>query len=342
MSSRHRLTSLLVLLAGCAEEPSLTDAGGELPDAAPDAAPVADAMPPPDATPWRQLASGTTADILTFVRPDLASTAEGIWIAPLGDDAWAPVGGPRPPLIAFVDHEGLAFGAVEGEPTVQRSTDGGESWAPLDAGATGPVHDVLEAHGTFLTVGGRPAEIRLWGGLAGMAWTAADLPTLSMNAQLRGATPFSSPSAPFMTIAVGISSSTALVLASTNFSGGFVAQTSAGANGGAVLLRSVAWNRLIPGVLVAVGDEGRVMRSVDGHAWSRIDVDTTADLLVVRVSPRGRFVAAGRAGTVLVSPDGRSFTVHQLGDADLRAVAFDDTRILVAGAGGTLFAMEDH
>ena len=87
-------------------------------------------------------------------------------------------------------------------------------------------------------------------------------------------------------------------------------------------------------VFVAVGDNGTVLRSEDGVAWTVITPFTSANLLAV--TNGGRFVAVGAGGVIFTSSDGITWETRSSGTtADLTSVARTVQGYTAVGDAGT-------
>ncbi len=92
---------------------------------------------------------------------------------------------------------------------------------------------------------------------------------------------------------------------------------------------------------VAVGEAGTVLLSPDGLTWSRVE-STTDETLFDVVWAGGQFVAVGSAGAVLLSPDGEEWSLRQAPtDLDLRGVAEGSEGLLAVGEAGGIFSSSD-
>lgn len=75
--------------------------------------------------------------------------------------------------------------------------------------------------------------------------------------------------------------------------------------------------------MVAVGDGGTILSSVDGAAWSKSKLEQSVDLTDLLYAG-GLFVAVGEEGTVLTSPDGLKWTAQESGVyGELTQVLYD-------------------
>jgi uncharacterized delta-60 repeat protein len=88
---------------------------------------------------------------------------------------------------------------------------------------------------------------------------------------------------------------------------------------------------------IAVGQDGTILTSPEGFAWTRRTSGTTKRLRGAAASGN-LIVTVGEIGTVLTSPDGATWTARTSGTAEgLRAVAASPTRfVAVGGATGSL------
>ncbi len=94
-------------------------------------------------------------------------------------------------------------------------------------------------------------------------------------------------------------------------------------------------------VVVAVGDDGAIIRSADGGVtFAKVDTPTAADLRAVVGSPTGRWTAVGVGGVIVQSlDDGVTWAVRQSPTTeDLRAVTrhIPSNRAAIVGANATI------
>src|SRR5690606_20553354 len=90
------------------------------------------------------------------------------------------------------------------------------------------------------------------------------------------------------------------------------------------------------GQFVAVGREGAILTSPDGRNWTRRTAVSSADLLGV-AQGAGKWVAVGVGGAAAVSNDGATWTAVTTGVAlDLTAVAHDGSAFFAVGKTGTI------
>ena len=100
--------------------------------------------------------------------------------------------------------------------------------------------------------------------------------------------------------------------------------------------------------LVAVGEQGTVLRSVDqGKAWNKMSADTTANLkALIYSSEHKRWFAVGTGSTVLRSDDGQHWQKIELGkglamlDIEAIFVSPKSQRLFIGGSPG-LFGFSD-
>ncbi len=91
------------------------------------------------------------------------------------------------------------------------------------------------------------------------------------------------------------------------------------------------------GKFVAVGENGNIMTSVDGRAWTAQNSTTIRWLLSVTYSPDLKlYVAVGDAGTILSSPDAITWTLRSSTGARLNGVLYAVDRFVAVGESGTV------
>jgi hypothetical protein len=107
----------------------------------------------------------------------------------------------------------------------------------------------------------------------------------------------------------------------------------------AQVLRAVAGGN---GVLVAVGDGTRILRSADGGAtWSDVRAPGYGGLNAITFGA-GRFVAVGDSGLILGSTDGLVWELESSGvTAVLNGIAFGGGRFVAIGGGATVLTSTD-
>lgn len=86
---------------------------------------------------------------------------------------------------------------------------------------------------------------------------------------------------------------------------------------------------------VAVGRQGVILTSPDGLAWTNRVSGTGNWLLGVAYSGTG-YVAVGEQGTILTSPDANTWTARAAGGARLNNVAYGNGLFLAVGEGGVV------
>lgn len=103
----------------------------------------------------------------------------------------------------------------------------------------------------------------------------------------------------------------------------------------------------VSAAIVAVGNGGTILGSVDGADWDSRSGPTSSNLYDVAHAD-GRFVAVGASGTVLTSLDGHSWTQQcptgagsGCVSADLRSVAYAAGEWIAVGNGSTILASAD-
>jgi hypothetical protein len=92
---------------------------------------------------------------------------------------------------------------------------------------------------------------------------------------------------------------------------------------------------------VVVGDQGTILTSPDGHTWTTQNAGTSNNL--IRVAWSGsQFVVVGDHGTILTSPNGRTWTTQNVGTTNtLSGVARSDSQFVVVGDQGTILTSPD-
>ena len=74
--------------------------------------------------------------------------------------------------------------------------------------------------------------------------------------------------------------------------------------------------------LIAVGNAGNIITSVDGTKWTKKKVGTKKHLRGVAYG-EGKFVMVGNSGTILTSPDSNTWTKRKSGTSrHLRRIIF--------------------
>jgi hypothetical protein len=95
--------------------------------------------------------------------------------------------------------------------------------------------------------------------------------------------------------------------------------------------------RYADGKFVAVGFSGTIITSPDGRSWTKVQSNTDADLYDL-VYADGKWRAVGTRGRVLTSTDATSFTAQSLGDAfDLHSIAYGNGAYVVVSPHNGLF-----
>ncbi len=90
------------------------------------------------------------------------------------------------------------------------------------------------------------------------------------------------------------------------------------------------------GQFVAVGDEGTILTSIDGHAWTPQKSGTAKTLNNVAFGA-GTFVAVGAEGTVLTSTDGINWQARKSGVTRLlKGVTFAHHAFWIVGWNGAI------
>ena len=103
------------------------------------------------------------------------------------------------------------------------------------------------------------------------------------------------------------------------------------------LLFAVAWSG---SQFVAVGYDGAILTSPDGHAWTSQDTGTTQSLSGI-VWSGSQFVAVGGA-TILTSPDGHTWTSQDNGNSVLLSgIAWSGSQFVAVGSNGTILISPD-
>jgi hypothetical protein len=95
------------------------------------------------------------------------------------------------------------------------------------------------------------------------------------------------------------------------------------------------------GTFVAVGRGGTILTSPDGVSWRPRTSGTSNDLYGVTYG-NGRFVAVGEDGTILTSPDGVNWTERTSGTGSyLYSVAYGNGNFVAVGADGPILTSPD-
>jgi hypothetical protein len=103
-------------------------------------------------------------------------------------------------------------------------------------------------------------------------------------------------------------------------------------------LRDVIWSGQD---FFAVGDDGKMMSSVDGLTWKNIKSPTTRSLTSVIYS-RNTYYVAGEAGTILSSKDRKTWkTLNTKVKKKINAMASDGKALVAVGDNGLLLASQD-
>ena len=90
------------------------------------------------------------------------------------------------------------------------------------------------------------------------------------------------------------------------------------------------------GIHVAVSDNGRIIRSTDGVAWSQVNYSTTKRLTDA-IFTGTQFVISGNDGFLLTSPNGVTWTDRRMGRTkDLFAIIYTNGQFVAAGHDGTI------
>jgi photosystem II stability/assembly factor-like uncharacterized protein len=113
--------------------------------------------------------------------------------------------------------------------------------------------------------------------------------------------------------------------------------TLASLNGGAGMPQGPAWT---------IGDEGTILRSLDGASWTPVHTATTADLYGIAERSLTHLYVVGSAGTILKSTDaGVTWDVKDSGTtATLRAISISkqsDDVLIAVGSGGVVLKSVD-
>ena len=102
-------------------------------------------------------------------------------------------------------------------------------------------------------------------------------------------------------------------------------------------LNAVVWNGKR---FVAVGDQGTIVHSVDGIAWSAAATGTSNDLRGIAWNGT-RFVAVGNDGTAAYSSDGETWTLVDAAEGDLTEIVWAGTRFVAVGEDGAIVYSSD-
>jgi hypothetical protein len=104
-------------------------------------------------------------------------------------------------------------------------------------------------------------------------------------------------------------------------------------------LNAIVWGN---GLLLAVGNQGRILSSVGDSVWTSVTSGVTANLYAVTWG-NNQFVVAGDSGTILLSADGITFS-RQTGipkGISLNSVIWADTHYVAVGSSGFVATSKD-
>ncbi len=93
-------------------------------------------------------------------------------------------------------------------------------------------------------------------------------------------------------------------------------------------------------IFVAVGTGGSILTSPDGRTWTSRSSGTTSDLRRAACG-NGTFVAVGDAGIILTSLDGETWTKQTVGDNILYGVTYGDGTFVAVGDAGIILTSRD-
>jgi photosystem II stability/assembly factor-like uncharacterized protein len=255
---------------------------------------------------------------------DIASNQGAILRTTDGGATWTSVTVPgnvtRLLSVRFID-AGTAIAAANGQ--ILRSTDGGVTWTVVFALTNADFQALANDNQLVLAVGGNSNKT---------ARSVDGGATWQESASVGG---------------YDISFGAAFVAVSTN---GVTRRTSDGVmwttipSGTMQALRGVAFNPGNGNQVLAVGDEGTILRSTDaGQSWSSVASGVMQSLAVVKWASSMRAVAISEFGGVILMSDDAGLTWVRLGagpamlDDDLYAAAHNGADIaLVGGSNGTI------
>lgn len=195
-----------------------------------------------------------------------------------------------------------------------------DTWETLEAHTDVMQRGACHGAGTFLSVGGS-AEGRWWTSPDGVAWQDHRDPDLGAIAGCAwGGTRF--------VAAAGVPLSSPDGIVWTVGTGGWNPDH----------LRAITW---AGSHFIAVGDNGRVVRTEDGAAWTTDTHAGTADLRDVAAGA-GRVVAVGEGGAVATSADdGETWTVQTVGSGHAWSGVTHGRDGFLIGGGGELCGSVD-
>jgi photosystem II stability/assembly factor-like uncharacterized protein len=223
-----------------------------------------------------------------------------------------------------ITHSGSFYIAARDDGAVHRST-GGLGFATQSTGGATPLRGVAFLSNLFVAVGDGGRIVRSSNN--GLTWSPE---TSNTSAHLREVV-----SHGMSLIAVGDGGTTLRRFGTATSWDTTLSVTTKP-------IHSVATNGLSPGILVAVGDDGLLLRSTDqGLTWSLQTLAGAPDLRGVCAGANAAyFVAVGRGGRVFRSTNfgvGWEDVSQPSVTADLYDVASDATnRFVAVGAGGTV------
>jgi hypothetical protein len=92
---------------------------------------------------------------------------------------------------------------------------------------------------------------------------------------------------------------------------------------------------------VAVGQNGRIIRSTNGLVWNTVNSGTSSFLKGVAFA-EGQFVVVGGNSALLQSPDGLAWNpITTTNAADLNGIAYGDGILVVVGSNGMILSSDD-
>ena len=91
-------------------------------------------------------------------------------------------------------------------------------------------------------------------------------------------------------------------------------------------------------LFLAVGDNGTILKSIDGENWEEIESPTEENLNeIIYDEENEEYIAVGDNGTILISEDGENWEEVDSGtDEDLHSITLSDSNVHISGSNGTV------
>lgn len=207
-----------------------------------------------------------------------------------------------------------------------RSNDTRTAWTTMDPGTEANLYSVCEpgAFEVYMGAGEGVVRLRVYNG-----WFERDIPSASDFRLFtrQGAKCF----------AIGLDGQ---IFRTTNFGNTWSllpSVTTATLNAGSGSPDGPAW---------VVGDNGTILRTVDGTMWTHVETGTNVDLYGIAELDLMNLYVVGEGGTILRSTDaGLSWTPQSSGTTQtLRAISISEansSRLIAVGLGGTVLRSTD-